>query len=63
MWQHLLEVRSQRSFDIVQVDVDSESGLQQRFGTLVPVLAGDDRIICHYYLDPVALDSYLTGTV
>lgn len=48
---------------MVRVDVDSHSVLQARFGALVPVLIGGDRIICNYYLDPVALDRYLAGIV
>ncbi|MCB1829686.1 MAG: glutaredoxin family protein [Gammaproteobacteria bacterium] len=63
MWQHLQEIQTERKFELVQVDVDSEPELQQRFGSLIPVLLGDDRIICNYFLDPVALEQYLAGVV
>ena len=63
MWQHLLEIKAARDFQLVLVDVDSEVELQQRFGTLIPVLLGGDQVICNYYLDPVALERYLTGIV
>ena len=63
MWQHLREIQADREFEFKPVDVDSRPELQQRFGTLIPVLVGSDRIICNYYLDPVALDHYLTGFV
>ena len=65
MWRHLRELQTGRDFDfeLVRVDVDSDNVLQQRFGTLVPVLLGDDRVICNYYLDPEALERYLTGVV
>lgn len=63
MWQHLREIQTERKFELVQVDVDSQPEFQQRFGTLIPVLLGDDRIICNYFLDPVALERYLTGVV
>ncbi|MCP5407062.1 MAG: glutaredoxin family protein [Chromatiaceae bacterium] len=63
MWQHLRDIQTERNFELVRVDVDSHSVLQARFGALVPVLIGGDRIICNYYLDPVALDRYLAGIV
>ena len=63
MWQHLREIQTERKFKLVQVDVDCRPEFQRRFGTLVPVLLGDDQIICNYYLDPVALEQYLTGVV
>jgi thiol-disulfide isomerase/thioredoxin len=33
------------------VDVDSDAALEQRFGTLVPVLLHADTELCHYRLD------------
>ena len=42
------------------VDVDSDAALAQRFGPQVPVLALGDRVICHYFLDPGALQDTLT---
>ena len=41
------------------IDVDTAPALQQRYGTLVPVLAAGDTIICHYELDRVALARHL----
>jgi len=63
MWQHLREIQTQLNFKLVRVDVDSQTELQQRFGALIPVLLAGDQIICNYYLDPVALERYLTGVV
>jgi hypothetical protein len=63
MWQYLRELQSAWDFELLQVDVDSQPELQQQYGTLVPVLLGDDRIICNYYLDPTALQRFLTGVV
>ena len=63
MWQHLREIQADCDFKLVRVDVDSRSELQQRFGTLIPVLLGGDQIICNYFLDPVALQRYLAGVV
>jgi len=63
MWQRLREIQTQLNFKLVRVDVDSQTELQQRFGALIPVLLAGDQIICNYYLDPVALERYLTGVV
>lgn len=43
------------------VDVDSSPQLANRYGELVPVLTGDGREICHYFLDPQCLNRYLDG--
>ena len=43
------------------IDVDSQTELARRFGTLVPVLAAADDIICHYELDRVALARHLAA--
>jgi len=59
MWQLLREFRQERPFELESVDIDRDSELQERFGTLVPVLAAGEQVICHYYLDPVALRHYL----
>lgn len=55
MWQQLQEVRRERGFELNPMNVDDDPELQARFGTLVPVLASGDKVLCHYYLDPVAL--------
>lgn len=59
MWQHLQSIREARPFDIDLVNVDSDPDLQRRYGTLIPVLASGEEIICHYYLDPVGLERFL----
>ena len=63
MLQQLHEIQQEHPFDLVQIDVDSDPGLRQRFGALVPVLSGGERILCKYYLDPVALQRYLADSV
>ncbi|MCW8890665.1 MAG: glutaredoxin family protein [Sedimenticola sp.] len=59
MWHHLREIQEQRSFEVEFMNIDSDPGLQSRFGTLIPVLAAGERVICNYYLDPIALEQYL----
>ena len=40
------------------VDVDSDAALEQRFGTLVPVLLHADTELCHYHLDTAKVRAY-----
>ncbi|HEX4299431.1 MAG TPA: glutaredoxin family protein [Gammaproteobacteria bacterium] len=44
--------------EISLVDVDSDPALKQRFGTRIPVLAAEDKVICEARLDEAALDAY-----
>ena len=61
MLQHLHKLQSSEPFQIETVDIDSSSDLQERYGTLVPVLEGGGTELCHYYLDEVALRGYLSS--
>jgi glutaredoxin len=46
-----------------EYDVDSDPGLENRFGELVPVLTrADGTEICHYHLDEQALAQALGGS-
>lgn len=40
------------------VDIDADPILAARYGERVPVLAAMEREICHYRLDPAAVDAY-----
>ena len=44
--------------EISLVDVDTDPGLKQRYGTRIPVLAGGNEVICEARLDEGALDAY-----
>ena len=59
MWRHLQEIRRQRPFALREIDVDSDPCLSRQYGQRVPVLTGNGRELCHYYLDPVALGAFL----
>ena len=54
----LRELQARLSFHLDVVDVDSDEKLQSRYGLKVPVLVAGGEEICHYHLDPVALDAY-----
>lgn len=51
-------LQSVYAFDLEVVDVDDDMALESRYGNLVPVLTANDEEICHYHLDPAALDAY-----
>jgi hypothetical protein len=40
------------------VDIDNDTELTARYGVRIPVLVADGEEICHYHLDPIALDAY-----
>jgi len=61
MLLHLHELQKTEQFEVETVDIDTNSNLQKRFGTLIPVLEGDGSELCHYYLDEVALRGYLSS--
>jgi hypothetical protein len=46
-------------FALQVVDIEEEEGLEERFGTLVPVLAAGEQEICRYRLDPAVLSAFL----
>ena len=46
-------------FSIDVVDVDSDSALDERFGSLVPVLMHGGTELCHYHLDAEKVRAYL----
>jgi hypothetical protein len=52
-----------RPFAIEVLDVDLDPALEARFDELVPVLYGDPQgpELCHYFLDPAAVQAYVAG--
>lgn len=46
---------------IQTIDIDGCAELEQRYGTLIPVLAEADAVICHYELDRAALERHLAA--
>jgi len=55
----LKQFQARYDFDIEVVDVDLHPKLEERWGDKVPVLLDGDRELCHYYLDPEAVDARL----
>ena len=55
----LAPLRAEFGFGLCVVDVDADEALEKRYGELVPVLMHGETELCHYFLDPVAVRSYL----
>lgn len=54
--------KEEEEFEFEAIDIDSSSMLRDKYGTLIPVLAAGDEILCNYYLDPMSLRAFLKGT-
>jgi len=52
-------MRGEFGFAVDVVDVDSDAVLEQRFGSLVPVLMHAGTELCHYHLDAGKVRAYL----
>lgn len=59
MIDEIQTLRLPGGFEVAIVDVDGNDELKQRFGLLVPVLTCEGDEICHYFLDPEAVNAYL----
>ncbi|OOZ37372.1 glutaredoxin family protein [Solemya velesiana gill symbiont] len=57
-WQ-LVEMQKERGFEFNEIDIDADPELEKRYGTLIPVLALGEKVLCNYYLDPVAVNETL----
>ncbi|WP_124949115.1 glutaredoxin family protein [Sulfuriferula thiophila] len=56
----LLPYQQQFGIVINEVDIDTDPVLEERYGTLIPVLTDENgEEICHYFLDEGALTAYL----
>jgi thiol-disulfide isomerase/thioredoxin len=54
----LNELQTRYCFQVEVVDVDSDAKLLVKYGERVPVLMAGGEEICHFHLDPSALDAY-----
>jgi len=61
MLAELNAIRSTLAFEVVVVDVDSDPGLEARFGEWVPVLFHQARELARYRLVVTALEDYLAS--
>ncbi len=54
-------MRTEFGLAIDVVDVDDDAALEQRFGSLVPVLMHAGVELCHYHLDAPKVRAYLVN--
>lgn len=54
-------LRDELAFDYRTVEVDGDPAIAARYGTLVPVLALGEEVLCHYFLDVAVLRARLGG--
>ena len=50
----LSALHGQFDFELKEIDIDDDEGLEARFGEKVPVLARGGKEICHYFFDEAA---------
>lgn len=60
MIEALRPLQQARGFRLRVVEVDDDPELERRYGEKVPVLEGAGEEICHYLLDPAAVDAFLS---
>jgi thiol-disulfide isomerase/thioredoxin len=58
----LEQFQQQYSFYLNVVDIDADSYLKLRYGERVPVLATEDREICHYHLNKDLVLKFLSAS-
>jgi hypothetical protein len=63
MWLELQSFQEEWSFELEAIDIDRSTGLQEKYGTLIPVLAAGDEVLCNYYFDPMSLKQFLNKPV
>lgn len=59
MEEALTGLQREFRFDLEVLDVDADPVLEARFDERVPVLEGDGKELCHYFLDEAAVRAYL----
>lgn len=59
MVAELTRINQDRHFEMTVVDIEDDPVLEAKYGHLVPVLVGEEKEICHYFLDHAALAMFL----
>jgi len=60
MQEGLKEFSEQLGFSVEIIDIDDNPALISLYGSKVPVLVHENHEICHYFLDPQALQMYFS---
>lgn len=54
----LMRLQGALGYHLVEIDIDRDPELVERYGTRVPVLVGGDTELCHYFLDTERLRAW-----
>jgi glutaredoxin len=57
--QAIEEVRTERAFQLVEVDVSTDPALNHRYGERIPVVVVDGEELSEYHVDPLELRTRL----
>ena len=60
MQEGLKPLSSKLGFTVEVIDIDADPDLINEYGSKVPVLMHERHEICHYFLDPQALQMYFS---
>ena len=55
MEEELRPFVKQYNITVTRRYIDNEPGLEQQFGSRVPVLMRENKVLCEYFLDPEVL--------
>lgn len=59
MIQDLLLLQQQQVFQVIVVDIDSNTTLRERYNERIPLLVADQEELCEFRLEAVAVLAYL----
>ncbi|MCK4743543.1 MAG: glutaredoxin family protein [Sulfuriflexus sp.] len=63
MQVELEKFSAELNFTLKIIDINEDSTLIDEYGTKVPVLMHENHEICHYFLDPQALQMYFSQSL
>ncbi len=59
--QQLTQLQQTHDFSVLEVDIDNDAQLVEKYGTKVPVVAYQNDELCHYFLDQRAILQVLSS--
>lgn len=58
----LQQLQTRYHFSYEMVDIDKDPLLEERYGTLIPVVSFNGRTLCNYFLDEAAVVAALAAS-
>ena len=60
MYLLINDYEASHKFNLEMINIDANPALQDRYGTLIPVLTdSDENEICHYFFDKIRFEEIL----